>query len=281
MKNKYFELVRHYGLMTLGCFILAFSINYFYLGNKLAEGGVAGIALIIYYLTGFEISYVYFILNIPLLLAGYKYLGKDFIYKTIYCTAVLTIFLKLLSNFRGTDDDILIGSIYAGALSGIGIGIIFYGGGSSGGTDIIAKIINKYKGISIGKMLFMIDCLILSVAALMFGKTIFMYTMIAVVVNSKVIDLFQEGMLGAKAVNIITRKPNIISKRIIEEAKRGVTIMNGKGGYTGGDVTLLYCVAGKYQLVKIKNIVREEDPEAFMTIGEVHEVMGKGFIGLD
>lgn len=281
MKNKYFTLIKEYGLIVVGCIIVSFSMNYFYLGNKLAQGGLSGISLIVYYLTGIEISYLYFLFNVPLLILGYKFLGKKFISKTIFCTIVLTIFLKLFSGLRGPGDDILIGSIYAGALSGIGIGLIFFTGGSSGGTDIIAKIANKYKGIPIGKMLFLMDCIILSVVALVLGRRVFMYTMISVVVSSKVIDLFQAGMMSAKSINIITRKPDIISKRIIEEVKRGVTILNGKGGYTGKDVTLVYCIAGKYQLVKIKNIVKEEDPDAFMTIGEVHEVMGVGFIGLD
>ncbi|MBS9776125.1 MAG: YitT family protein [Fusobacterium sp.] len=281
MINKYLKLLKEYSLITIGCIIVAFSMNYFYLGNNLAQGGLSGICLTIYYLTKIEVSYLYILLNIPLLILGYKFLGKNFIYKTIYGAITLTIFLKLFSDMRGPGDDILIGSIYAGALTGIGVGLIFFTGGSSGGMDIVAKIINKYYGIPIGKIIFTMDCFILSGVAIILGRSVFMYTLISVVVCSKVIDLFQAGMVSARGINIITKKPDIITKRINEEAKRGATIINGIGGYTKGEVTLVYCVAGKYQLVKIKNIVKEEDPEAFMTIGEVHEVMGKGFIELD
>ncbi len=239
MINKYFKILKQYMLITIGCTIVAFSMNYFYLANKLAQGGLSGISLTIHYLTGIEISHLYILLNIPMLILGYKFLGKEFVYKTIYGTIILTIFLKLFSGMRGPGDDILIGSIYAGAVTGMGVGILFFAGGSSGGMDIVAKIINKYHGIPIGKIIFFIDCIILSGVALILGRRVFMYTMISVVVYSKVIDLFQEGMIGAKSINIITKKPNIISKRIIEEAGRGVTKLSGKGGYTDKDLTLL------------------------------------------
>lgn len=277
MKNKILDIIKIYAITTLGCAILAFSINYFFIGNKLAEGGVAGIALIIHYLTGFDLSYLYLILNIPLIIIGYKLIGRDFIAKTLYATFALTVFLKLFENLKGSMEDILVASIFAGALSGLGIGIIFVAGGSSGGMDIVAKIINKYKGIPISKVILGIDFIILSFVAFIFGKNIFMYTLIALIVNSKMIDIIQEGLTSAKGVTIITNCPNEMKVRIMEEVGRGVTIISGRGGFTNKNLDILHCIVGKYQLVKVKNIVKEMDPNAFMTVSYVHEVIGEGF----
>lgn len=277
MINKFFNYIKMYFITTVGCAILAFSINYFFLGNKLAEGGVAGIALIIHYLVHIDVSYIYFTINIPLLIVGYKILGKDFIIKTLFATVILTVFLKIFENMRGPMDDILVASIFGGALNGIGMGIIFTAGGSSGGTDIIAKIVNKCKGIPISKTLLFLDFIILSSVAIIFGKNIFMYTLISVVVTSKIIDVIQEGISSAKAVTIITTQPDEIKERIMEELGRGVTIICGRGGYTNNKMDIVYCVVGKYQLIKIKHIVKEIDSTAFMTVSEVNEVIGKGF----
>lgn len=277
MINKFFDYIKMYSITTIGCVILAFSINYFFLGNKLAEGGVAGIALIIHYLAHIDVSYIYFAINIPLLIIGYKILGKDFIIKTLFATVILTIFLKVFENMRGPMDDILVASIFGGALNGIGMGIIFTAGGSSGGTDIIAKIVNKCKGIPISKTLLFIDFIILSSVAIIFGKNIFMYTLISVVVTSKIIDIIQQGITSAKAVTIITTHPDEIKERIMDELGRGVTIICGRGGYTNNKMDIVYCVVGKYQLIKVKHIVKEIDFMAFMTVSEVNEVIGKGF----
>lgn len=277
MKNKILEHIKMYAITTIGCAILAFSINYFYLGNKLAEGGVAGIALIVHYLLHIDVSIIYFAINIPLIIVGYKILGKDFIVKTLFATIILTVFLKLFDNMRGPMDDILVASIFGGALNGIGIGIIFTAGGSSGGTDIIAKIVNKWKGVPISKVLLSLDFIILSSVAIIFGKNIFMYTLISVIVTSKVIDVIQEGISSAKGVTIITAHPNEIKERIMDEIGRGVTIICGRGGYTDKDMDIVYCVVGKYQLIKVKHIVKECDPTAFMTVSEVNEVIGNGF----
>lgn len=276
-KDKIFDFFRTYFITTIGCAILAFSITYFFLGNKLAQGGISGISIIIYYLFKIEVSYVYFALNIPLLIAGYKLLGSDFIFKTLYATFVLSLFLKLFDNFRGPMDDILVASIFGGALNGIALGIIFSSGGSSGGMDIIAKIVNKYKGISISRTLLFLDFIVLSSVAIIFGKNIFMYTLISVIVSAKMIDIIQEGLSSAKRVTIITNYPNEIKQRIMTEVGRGVTVICGRGGYTEKEMDILLCIVGKYQLIKVKNIVKETDSQAFMTVSHEHEVFGKGF----
>lgn len=278
MKKNFLQLAKETFIVTLGCMIMAFNINYFFLGNKLAQGGVGGLSLIVHYLSHIDISYIYFGLNVPLIIAAYIFLGKEFVVKTLYATVVLTISLKIFGNFREPLDEILMASILGGALNGIGIGIVFYAGGSTGGTDIIAKIINKYYGIALGKVLLAMDFIILSLVAFIFGKIIFMYTLISLIVTAKIVDLIQEGIYSAKGVTIITNKTEELKNRIMQDVERGLTIINAQGAYTQRDVSMLYCVVGKYQLMKVKNIVKEVDPEAFMIVSHVHEVIGKGFL---
>lgn len=278
MKKNFLQLAKETFIVTLGCMIMAFNINYFFLGNKLAQGGVGGLSLIVYYLSHIDISYIYFGLNIPLIIVAYIFIGKEFVVKTLYATVVLTISLKIFGNFREPLDEILMASILGGALNGIGIGIVFYAGGSTGGTDIIAKIINKYYGIALGKVLLTMDFIILSLVAFIFGKIIFMYTLISLIVTAKIVDLIQEGIYSAKGVTIITNKTEELKNRIMQDVERGLTIINAQGAYTQKDVSMLYCVVGKYQLMKVKNIVKEVDPEAFMIVSHVHEVIGKGFL---
>ena len=276
--NNTFKILKECFIVSIACIIMAFNTNYFYLGNKLAQGGVSGLSLIIHYITEIDISYIYFALNIPLIIVAYIFIGKDFVFKTLFATIILTIFLKVFGSFRGPIDDILMASIFGGGINGIAIGIIFYAGGSSGGTDIIAKIINQHYGVAIGKVLLTIDFIILSMVAFIFGKVIFMYTLISLLVSSKMIDIIQEGIYSAKGVTIITNRVEELRKKIMEDTGRGITLINAKGAYTQKEIGMLYCVVGKYQLMKVKSIVKELDPMAFMIVSQVHEVIGKGFL---
>ena len=278
LSNKFVKIFKECSIVTIACIVMAFNINYFFLGNKLGQGGVSGLSLILHYLTNIDISYIYLGLNIPLIVIAYIFIGKNFVFKTLFATIILTIFLKVFGSFRGPIDDILMASIFGGGINGIAIGIIFYAGGSSGGTDIIAKIINQHYGVAIGKVLLTIDFIILSMVAFIFGKVIFMYTLISLLVSSKMIDIIQEGIYSAKGVTIITNRVEELRKKIMEDTGRGITLINAKGAYTQKEIGMLYCVVGKYQLMKVKSIVKEIDPMAFMIVSQVHEVIGKGFL---
>ena len=278
LSDKFIKIFKECSIVTIACIVMAFNINYFFLGNKLGQGGVSGLSLILHYLTNIDISYIYLGLNIPLIVIAYIFIGKNFVFKTLFATIILTIFLKVFGSFRGPIDDILMASIFGGGINGIAIGIIFYAGGSSGGTDIIAKIINQHYGVAIGKVLLTIDFIILSMVAFIFGKVIFMYTLISLLVSSKMIDIIQEGIYSAKGVTIITNRVEELRKKIMEDTGRGITLINAKGAYTQKEIGMLYCVVGKYQLMKVKSIVKEIDPMAFMIVSQVHEVIGKGFL---
>ena len=278
MSNKYLQFIKEYIIVALACVVMAFNINYFFVGNKLAEGGVSGLSLIIHYLSNIDVSYLYFALNIPLIILAYIFLGKNFLLKTLFATFILSVFLKVFASFSEPLDDILLAAIFGGAINGIAIGIVFYAGGSTGGIDIIAKIINKYTGIPISRILLTTDFIVLSIVAVIFGKVIFMYTLISLVISSKMIDIIQVGIYSAKGITIITTKEDEIRKRIMEDTGRGITIIDAKGGYTQKEIGMLYCVVGQYQLIKVKTIVKEVDPLAFMIVADVHEVIGNGFL---
>lgn len=278
MSNKYLQFIKEYIIVALACVVMAFNINYFFVGNKLAEGGVSGLSLIIHYLSNIDVSYLYFALNIPLIILAYIFLGKNFLLKTLFATFILSVFLKVFASFSEPLDDILLAAIFGGAINGIAIGIVFYAGGSTGGIDIIAKIINKYTGIPISRILLTTDFIVLSMVAVIFGKVIFMYTLISLVISSKMIDIIQVGIYSAKGITIITTKEDEIRKRIMEDTGRGITLIDAKGGYTQKEIGMLYCVVGQYQLIKVKTIVKEVDPSAFMIVADVHEVIGNGFL---
>lgn len=278
MSNKYLQFFKEYIIVALACVVMAFNINYFFVGNKLAEGGVSGLSLIIHYLSNIDVSYLYFALNIPLIILAYIFLGKNFLLKTFFATFVLSVFLKVFASFSEPLDDILLAAIFGGAINGIAIGIVFYAGGSTGGMDIVAKIVNKYTGIPISRILLATDFIVLSIVAVIFGKVIFMYTLISLVISSKMIDIIQVGIYSAKGVTIITTKEDEIRKRIMEDTGRGITLIDAKGGYTQKEIGMLYCVVGQYQLIKVKTIVKEVDPSAFMIVADVHEVIGNGFL---
>ena len=278
MSNKYLQFIKEYIIVALACVVMAFNINYFFVGNKLAEGGVSGLSLIIHYLSNIDVSYLYFALNIPLIILAYIFLGKNFLLKTLFATFVLSVFLKVFASFSEPLDDILLAAIFGGAINGIAIGIVFYAGGSTGGMDIVAKIVNKYTGIPISRILLATDFIVLSIVAVIFGKVIFMYTLISLVISSKMIDIIQVGIYSAKGVTIITTKEDEIRKRIMEDTKRGITLIDAKGGYTQKEIGMLYCVVGQYQLIRVKTIVKEVDPSAFMIVADVHEVIGNGFL---
>lgn len=271
------ELMKDILLITVGAFIYAFGVNYFFVANKLADGGLAGISVILHYLFNFNISITYLILNIPLIIMGYKLIGGQFILKTFYGTAMTSLAFRVFQNYLGVMEDKLIASIFGGLIIGIGLGTIFVGGGSSGGSDILVKILNKYFDIPIGKAFLALDFLVLSVLGLLFGKDIFMYTLVGLFISTKAIDFIQDGLDTAKAVIIISDESEKIKDEIMKETGRGVTILNARGGYTNDTKNVLYCIVGRYEVTLVKRIVKNIDRKAFMSISEVSEVLGEGF----
>lgn len=271
------EWLKDIVLITAGAFIYAFGVSYFFVANKLADGGLAGICVILHYLFDINISVAYFVLNIPLIILGYKLIGGQFILKTFYGTTMTSLAFKIFQNYLGPMDDKLIASIFGGLIIGIGLGVIFVGGGSSGGSDILVKILNKFFDIPVGKAFLILDCFVLSVLGILFGRDIFMYTLVGIFISTKTIDVIQDGVDKAKAMMIISDKSSEIKEEIMKQTGRGITVINAKGGYTNNDKEVLYCIIGRYEVTTVKRIVKNIDRKAFVSITEVSEVLGEGF----
>lgn len=271
------EIIKDVFFITVGAFIYAFGINYFFVGNGFSDGGVTGISIIFHYLFNYNIGLTYAVINIPLILVGYKMINGKFILKTLYGTVITSLAFRLVHSYLGPMEDKILAAIFGGILSGIGLGIVFLRGGSSGGTDIIVKILNKFWDIPIGKGFLIIDLIILSALGLLFGKETFMYTFIGIFTSTKIIDKIQDGFSKAKAVTIISKKAYEIKDEIMEKTGRGTTIIPIKGGYTYESKEMITCIISFYDILTVKKIVRRLDNKAFMYITDVSEVLGEGF----
>ncbi|MGB9867004.1 MAG: YitT family protein [Bacillota bacterium] len=270
------ELVSYVGI-TAGSVLFALGLNYFIAANRLAEGGIAGISLMLNYTVGIPVGITYLLLNIPLFLMGYRNLGKEFAIKTLYGVAASSFAIELTKQLRGTTHDLLLACLYGGALTGLGIGIIFRFGGSTGGTDIIARLLWHFRGIEMGKTMFTLDAIVMSVNALILGKEIAMYSLVAMFVASKVIDAVQEGAFTAKGVIIISDRYEEIADLILTQMQRGTTVLEGRGAYTGKKRGVLYSVVGRSEVVQLKRLIESVDPRAFVTVHDIHEALGEGF----
>ena len=267
--------------IIVGSAIFSFGFVHFNMQNELGEGGFSGITLILYFTLNWDPAILNLILNIPMFILGYKLLGKrSFIY-TVIGTVSVSVFLKLFQIYQfdtNMQDDKLLVALFAGVFIGIGLGIVFRSGGTTGGVDIIARLAHKYLGWSMGKTMFGFDFIVilLSWATFLDARSV-MYTLVAVYVGGRVIDFVQEGAYSAKGALIISPKSDEIAAFISEKMERGVTVMNGHGYFTKEKKDVLYCVVGRNEVVKLKSIISVIDPHAFVSILDVKEIEGEGF----
>lgn len=260
-----------------GSAIIAFGINYFNLANGLAEGGITGLALLLKYVLGWNPAWTNLLINIPLILIGWKMLGRiSFIYTVVGMLSV-SLFLWLFESFSMPMPDPLLASLYAGGIVGLGFGIVFRFEGMTEGTDIIARLMQKHYGIGIAKTILALDFVILLLSLIYLDLTRAMYTLVAIIVGARVIDFVLEGASGARAAFIITVKPDQIANTIMTELNRGITFLEGRGGYTGKHSEVIYCIVSRKEIIKLKTIVHRADSSAFVTFSDVREVVGKGF----
>jgi len=260
-----------------GAIIVAISINTFILANNIADGGITGIAIIFHYLFHWETGLTLFILNIPLFIIGYKIIGKQLLFLSIIGVATLSVALNYTTLIPVITRDTLLAAVFGGLISGIGMGIVFRFHGSLGGTDILAIVLTRRTSFSVGQIILGIDTLIFILAAILFGPEMAMYAMIYMFIASKVIDLVQAGLDYSKSVMVVTDKHQEIAADVIEELKRGVTYFAAEGAYSSNPKKVVYSIVNRAQLTQMKVIVHRHDPEAFVTIGDVSEVLGEGF----
>lgn len=272
-KNIFFILI--------GACIFSFGIVHFNMQNNLSEGGFTGITLLLYFLFNWDPSYVNLILNVPLFFLGWKLLGRKVFLYTVIGTVSVSIFLWLFQRYQinmPLRGDMTLAALFAGSSIGIGLGIIFRYGGTTGGVDIIARLVQKYIGWTMGKTMFIFDFFVILLSWIFYlSYQEAMYTLVAVFLASRVIDFMQEGAYSARGAMIISEQSEKIANKILENMNRGVTVLRGYGSYSKQEREVLYCVVGKNEIVRLKEVVTKVDPHAFVSVSIVNDVIGEGF----
>jgi uncharacterized membrane-anchored protein YitT (DUF2179 family) len=277
--------VRDYFWMTFGILLTAWSLDAFLIPNKIAAGGVSGLATVILYvlrdagLPGIPVGVQMLVMNIALLALGIRARGWRYGAKTVYGAVALSLAIDLLAPFvpHLAANDFLLAALWGGALTGIGLGLVFRVGGNTGGTDIVAQLLTRKVSLGVGQLMLAADAVVLLLAALKFGPQLALYGAVAVFVSGSAIDLVQEGFSTEKAAFIFSKMNAEIGATILTELGRGATGFAARGLYTGEEREVIFCVVSRRELDDLKKIVHALDPEAFLVISDVHEALGEGF----
>lgn len=269
--------------ITAGAAILSFGLNNFIIQNGLAEGGFFGISLLLLYLFDLKFGYSFLLLNLPLFYIGYRMFGRNFLIKTFAGVSLVSLFSLLIPENIAppVPHDKLLAALYGGVVNGIGLGLIFRSGATTGGSDIIARIVNAKWAYSIGRTLFAIDIVVITIVAVIEGTMIAMYSLVALFIAAKVIDVVIEGVATSKSAMIVSDRAQEIANAIQGRLERGTTLLKGRGGYTGQEKDVLYCVVSREEILRVQQIVRDIDPQAFLVVMDVHDVLGEGFTPLN
>lgn len=274
------KTVKEVVMIMVGTSIYAFGLVYLNIANHLAEGGVSGITLILRALFGIDPAYSTLLINIPLILIGGKILGKRSLAYTVLGTVSLSAFLWIWQRVPlqiNLQHDLLIVSLLAGLIAGTGSGLVYRMGGTTGGSDIIARILEKNYGISMGRSLLVLDVIVLLASLTYIDLKRMMYTLIVSYVFSRVIDSILDGGYSAKGILVVSNKNEEIAPLLMTGLERGVTFSSGEGGFSGHSKKIIYMVVSSSELNEVKRIVHEIDEKAFLSIINVHEVEGEGF----
>ena len=281
--RKYWPSIRDYALLVSGALLQALGLRLFLVPARLASGGVSGISQLINHYTGWPIGLMVFIGNVPLFLIGWRFLGgKRFALRTAVAVVSYSLFVDLLLLLpffpnTGLTDDLFLNSLYGAVVSGIGYGLVYRGQGTSGGSDILARILNHWRGISMSQSYLAVDGLVILAAGFIFTWKNALYALVTLYISGIVAETTLEGTGTVRTAMIVTAQPEPVARQILECLERGVTVIPGKGAYTGVQRTVLYCVVNRSQVAQLKAIVQEADPQAFMVIGQAHEALGEGF----
>lgn len=280
MKNAAWKVIR----IVLGTFLMAMAVNFVYEPMNMVTGGVSGLAIAVKEVTGrfieggIPVWLTNIAVNIPILIWAYFIKGKAFLGYTFFANICFTVFLLLLPVSQATQKDYFLATILGGGMTGAGLGLVFAAGYSTGGTDLLSSILNHYfKTFSVATLLFILDAVIILAGALTFGIQSTVYAVLAVFLTTWIMDNILSGLKVGKQIWIISENYQEISREIIEKIDRGVTCLNGKGMYSGNSKRVLLCVVGKREILPVVQLVRQNDPSAFIIIQDAREVMGEGF----
>lgn len=277
--NKYIKTSKSYIQLILGSLLTALALNLFLTQNSLAPGGASGLGTVLYKSVGIPVSVTVLTVNILLLAAGYKFLGKSVLYKTVLATILMSVFIEIFSRFDVLSKDLILSAVVGGALMGAGTGLTVISGGSTGGTDLAAILLSKiFAGVSIAKLILIVDSFVIVLSGIVFKNyEIMLYSALSLFIASKVADNIIEGVNFAVMIYIVSNKGEQIAKEIIISLRHGVTSIEGKGMYTNTSYPVLMCAIRKNEFVRLKRIVKAIDENAFIILTDARSVLGKGF----
>lgn len=271
------EILKRVVFLFFGAALVSVGLEIFLVPNKIIDGGIVGISIISSYLSGVSIGVYLFVLNLPFLYVGYKQIGKTFALSTLFAVAIMSIGTTLLHPVSPLTFDPLLASIFGGIILGIGVGMVIRSGGSLDGTEIVAILISKKTPFSVGETVMFFNLFILSSAGFVFGWNNAMYSLIAYYIAYKMIDITIEGFDESKSVWIISDSYKDIGDALLHRLGRGVTYLDGEGAFTGSNKKVIFCVITRLEEAKMKSIVEEYDPFAFVAVGNIHDVKGGRF----
>lgn len=273
------KTVYQFAGVSLGVLLVALGLNMFLIPNRIAAGGVSGIATILHYLIGTPVGLAILVLNIPLFVLGIYRLGLTFGFRSLYGTITLSFLVDILAPVVPVfTNDTLLAVLYGGLFTGLGLGLVFRSGGTTGGTDLAAAVLRSYTGVNIGQLLFLVDGAVVIAAGLAFRSVeLAMYALLTIAITSWLIDVVQEGISYARAFLIISDHPQEIAAKITRDLQRGATLWQAQGVYTGTRQNVLLSIVNRAEVSQLKAIVHEVDPRAFVILSNVHEVLGEGF----
>lgn len=264
--------------ITIGVLVTALGLDVFLVPNRLAAGGVSGLATVAHYRLGLPVGLTMALLNVLLFALATGVYGWRYGAKTVYGAFALSFAVDLLAPIAPTlPGEPFLGTLYGGILTGIGVGIVFRSGGNTGGTDIIVQLLQKYVNLGVGQLFLLVDTSVMLVAASAFGAKLALYGMIAVIIGGRVIDFVQEGLVVAKAAFIISERSDEVAAAILGELKRGATALSSRGLFTGKFRETILCVVSRRELPALKSVVYRVDPSAFIVVTDASEVVGEGF----
>ena len=273
--------LRDYVLITLGCVIQALAMDLFLVPARLAAGGISGLAQIVHAFTGWPIGLMVAGLNVPLFFLGWRYLGgRRFMLRTVVTVAVYSALVDGLAAYlpkAGVTQDLFLNALYGGVLGGLGMGLVFRAQGTTGGTDVVARLLNHWRGVPLGQTILVVNAAVLILAVIAFGLEPAMYALILTFVGARVVDLVQGEADYSRTAIIVSSQAFAIKSAILAEMERGVTVLTGRGGYTEHSLDVLYCVVARTEVSILKRLISSIDPRAFVVITDASEVLGEGF----
>lgn len=274
VRDKWLKELLSYLLIMIGAMLAAYSLDTFLIPNTILDGGVTGISMIISKIFNISLSILVLVINIPFVYIGYRHLGKNFLFRTLFAMVVFSFYLNLFSGLNEVTDEILLATVFGGVLLGIGVGIIIRFGGCVDGSESVALVISKKTSLSVGQVVMIFNFIIYSVAAINFGIDRALYSLLTYFITFKVIDFVSEGLEQAKAALIVTEKGTDMASEIYKRLGRTVTRINGKG-LLSGEKEIMYCVLTRIEVFELKRIAEDMDESAFISILEVSDIIGE------